>query len=92
MAHPKNSTGKPWHRPGLATATGYFLLAYFAFLLVFRSSLRGLAGAYDVIWACNVALVVAGIGMLYKNAAIVASGVGLISMAHFLWYSSASNR
>lgn len=76
---------RPWHRPLLAVVGGFFLLLYFASVLVYRYSLRGTAGAMDMLWACNVALIVAAYGMLSRQADWISGAVGMIAMAHFLW-------
>lgn len=75
-----------WHRRRLSTVGGYTLLGYFALVLVYRYSLRGLAGALDMLWGCNFALLVAAYGMLARQASAISGAVAMVAMAHFLWY------
>lgn len=46
---------------------GLFLLAYFTALGVYRFSIRGVAGAYDLLWLCNVVLVFAALAALARS-------------------------
>jgi len=80
-----SSKDRSWHRPHLARTAGLFLLSYFVVVLFYRYGLRGIHGAMDMLWACNVALLLASYGMFAQDAGAIAGAVAMISMAHFLW-------
>eukprot|EP01015_Nassula_variabilis_P027832 TRINITY_DN5750_c0_g1_i4.p1 TRINITY_DN5750_c0_g1~~TRINITY_DN5750_c0_g1_i4.p1 ORF type:complete len:236 (-),score=17.78 TRINITY_DN5750_c0_g1_i4:67-774(-) len=62
------------------------LLAYMIALLVTRLKLSGPEALYDLIWACNVGLIVAIYGMYTNNSVLVGSSMVLISIDQVLWY------
>lgn len=51
----------------LQRAAGLAMLAYYVGLAAFRCSVRGVSGAYDLLWLCNVAILAAAIGLLMDS-------------------------
>ena len=60
---------------------GYFLLAYIAVVMVVRlPSGGGPIVVYEMLWGCNVALVLAGVGMVTGRPLLVAAAMISISI------------
>jgi hypothetical protein len=64
---------------------GLFLVSYFVMLAVYRYSVRGTAGAYDLLWLCNMALLVAGVACLFNLPELVACTCGAVAFSHVSW-------
>lgn len=80
-----NQKPSRWHNPGLALWAGVIFLIYFAILVPIRYSIKGMGGIYDLLWACNVALILAGIGCLRRSPILIGSSIVMVSFAHFSW-------
>jgi len=76
-----------WHRPALANAVGVWLLIYYFSLLPIRYYLKGVAGIFDLLWCCNIAILIAGIGLLAKSATLVCVSAAMCAFPHISWYA-----
>jgi len=74
-----------WQRPGLTTVAGTWLLVYYASLIPIRYYLKGVAGLYDLLWCCNIAMLLAGFGMLRKSAQAIGTAIAMVAFAHLSW-------
>ena len=66
-------------------AVGLFLVLYFVAVGLFRRQVRGLAGVYDMLWLCNVALLAAGLGCLTEAPWWIACCCGAVAFSHVSW-------
>eukprot|EP01126_Amoeba_proteus_P059643 TRINITY_DN7805_c0_g2_i1.p1 TRINITY_DN7805_c0_g2~~TRINITY_DN7805_c0_g2_i1.p1 ORF type:complete len:240 (-),score=26.08 TRINITY_DN7805_c0_g2_i1:179-898(-) len=79
-----------WVNARRSRICGQLLLFYFICLTMFRYSVRGCVGLYELLWACNIAIVVGAYGMLTYQKDIVACSISMVSLAHLLWIVDAS--
>lgn len=78
-----------WFNPTLSFYSGIFLTFYYCFVFYSHYKTRGLVCALaEHLWACNVALGLAAIGMFMHSTAIISAAVTMTAMAHSLWYDS----
>lgn len=94
MANPvKNGFSKPvalWQRPGLANFAGIFLICYFLALMPLRYVAQGPSALFEMLWACNVALVICGLGCLLRSPILIGSAISLVAFPHLSWYVTSS--
>ncbi len=69
----------------LSRRVGALLVAYFGVLALYRYTVRGVAGLYDLLWLCNQALLVAGVGCLFNWPELVACVCGAVAFSHVSW-------
>lgn len=50
-----------------------------------RVYLRGLAGLYDILWACNACMLLTGVGMIWGSRRLVAACLLTIFLDHVVW-------
>eukprot|EP00921_Rhytidocystis_pertsovi_P009664 GHVQ01015596.1.p1 GENE.GHVQ01015596.1~~GHVQ01015596.1.p1 ORF type:complete len:307 (+),score=14.52 GHVQ01015596.1:463-1383(+) len=67
-------------------AFGSFLLAYWAGLMIARVVSDGWIMFYDGVWACNIAIVIAAIGIFMDQTTVVGSMICFIAVDQVLWY------
>lgn len=78
--------GSTWKRPELARIAGYFLIGYFLALIPLRTYAQGPSAIIEMLWACNVALLICGFGCLFHNPILIGSSVALVAFPHLSWY------
>ncbi len=64
---------------------GLFLVLYFLVLAVYRYTIRGTAGVYDLLWLCNMALLVSGLACLFDLPELAACTCGAVAFSHVSW-------
>jgi len=65
--------------------TGLFLLAYITYFCYVHSLEPVSNGSYDVLWLCNLSLVLAAVGMLVQNPVIIGTAAGCVAFSHMSW-------
>jgi hypothetical protein len=75
-----------WKHPSLAKVAGYILIAYFCCLIPLRYYAQGTSALFELLWACNVALLVCGFGCLLHNPIMIGSAIALVAFPHLSWY------
>lgn len=75
-----------WQRPQLAKVAGYILIGYFFALIPLRTYAQGISAIPEMLWACNVALLLCGFGCLFHNPLLIGSSIALVSFPHLSWY------
>ena len=55
-------------------------------MIIIRYKLNGPVSLYDMIWACNLAMLLAIVGIYKNNFNILSSSMILISIDQVLWY------
>lgn len=85
--HDRSPSSHPWRSShSVASAAGVFFLVYFAAMIAVRYHLRGPIGLADSVWGCNVAILLAGVGMLARSRAVVGTAVCVVAFPHFMWW------
>ena len=74
-----------WTNPSLAYYTAIWLLIYLLLLAAVRYSLRGGWGLLDLLWGCNVAMMIAAYGLFTHNSTLVGTGIAISAFPHLLW-------
>eukprot|EP01112_Ceratiomyxa_fruticulosa_P022279 TRINITY_DN8103_c0_g2_i2.p1 TRINITY_DN8103_c0_g2~~TRINITY_DN8103_c0_g2_i2.p1 ORF type:complete len:306 (+),score=46.28 TRINITY_DN8103_c0_g2_i2:101-919(+) len=82
----KETKPLPWYRPNLWWGAGYFMVIFYAYLVVVRYNLRGWYGAADVLWLCNLSVAVAAIGVFTRKNLLLSTALTASFIPHFLWY------
>eukprot|EP01022_Parablepharisma_sp_SALTPOND_P023059 TRINITY_DN477_c0_g1_i2.p2 TRINITY_DN477_c0_g1~~TRINITY_DN477_c0_g1_i2.p2 ORF type:complete len:183 (-),score=4.75 TRINITY_DN477_c0_g1_i2:1269-1817(-) len=65
---------------------GTFLLLYYLFLIFGRATFMSSTALYDMLWTCNVTMLVASIGFFLKDPVMMASAFSTILVDQALWY------
>jgi len=80
-----------WFSPTLSLVSGFFLLFYYLFVFLSHYRTRGIVCALaEHLWACNIAIFLAAIGMFLHSISIISAAVTMTSMAHCLWIIDAT--
>lgn len=74
-----------WKRPALAKAAGVILIAYFCALIPLRYYAQGTSALFELLWGCNVALLLCGVGCLLHNPILIGSSIALVAFPHLSW-------
>ena len=84
---PANSDGNDEQLHFLSGRTvGLILLSYLVILLSARSITLGLFFAGEILWGCNFALLLAGIGMWTNCAFTVGTAICIVAVDQVCWY------
>jgi hypothetical protein len=75
-----------WRNPGLAKFAGVWLLCYFVALIPLRYYAQGLSAMIELLWGCNVALLLCGFGCLLHSPILIGSSIALVAFPHLSWY------
>ncbi len=65
---------------------GVFLLAYYLFVIFGRATFMSSTALYDMLWTCNITMLIAAIGFLIKDPIMMASAASTILVDQALWY------
>lgn len=78
------ATGKveEWYSP----TVGYFLLAYLLAILGLRLWEDGSHIMYEMMWACNVGMLVASVGMITGRPRMVSGSITMVGLDQLVWY------
>jgi len=69
-----------------SVVSGLFLLAYITYFCRVHSQEAEVSnGAYDVLWLCNLSLVLAAVGMLLQNPVVIGTAIGCVAFSHMSW-------
>jgi hypothetical protein len=71
---------------------GWFLLVYVAFVFTARIVDAGLHNLYEMLWACNVAMVLGGVGLVSDRPRLVGAAWIMVSLDQTLWWIEVSMR
>eukprot|EP01047_Picozoa_sp_COSAG01_P084180 COSAG01_NODE_17959_length_1111_cov_2.000988_2_plen_238_part_01 len=71
---------------------GWFLLVYVAFVFTARVVDAGLHNLYEMLWACNVAMVLGGVGLVSDRPRLVGAAWIMVSLDQTLWWIEVSMR
>lgn len=77
-----------WKHPQLATVAGCLLIGYFFILIPLRYYAQGASALFELLWACNVALLICGVGCLIRSPLLIGSAIALVAFPHLSWYAS----
>lgn len=82
-----NKYNMVWEISDFARYTsGIFLFLYYLFLIFGRTTFMSSTALYDMLWTCNITMLVASIGFLLKDPILMASAACTILIDQALWY------
>lgn len=68
-----------------APGFGYFLIIYVTFMIASRYHENGSHAIYEVLWACNLCIIIAAIGLITHKVQLVRACLLLVSLDQLLW-------
>jgi len=85
----------PFHLPNVPSLTyaSYALMTYITFAIVLVRMRDGHVDvAYELMWGCNVGMIVASWGMYTKRTALVGTAIALVCLDQVLWWFDIAGR
>lgn len=83
---PRKKPSSPYEE-ALASGLAYFLLGYLVLLVIIRFPELGAPRlCYEMLWCCNVALLLASLGLSTNRPRLVAAAAISVSIDQLMWY------